>query len=459
MRHGLAGSLDDRGHRPGGLSQPSGVDAVVDVGVRVEVVRGTAQQRHAATGVATLVVDAADRHLDHALPELPVVLLGLVPHVLEALVRLEEPVLGPQPDAGDERLVDRPVLVFLGQFRDRGVVRQGAAGAITGPRLLRPAALVAVAARAGWLRRFCGDGPGPVGDTSRGYGPAAGHRSVATVRPVPELPEVESVRRQLAPDLTGRVIDEVWWDDHPEQRFSDVANAAGRRIDDVMRRGKYLLLPLTSELVAEDRAELVLHLGMTGSFRFADAPQHPELDHVRAWFHLSDDRYLLFNDPRRFGRVSVVPFGDHRSIPTLHALGPEPLGEDFTVEQFADDLQRTSATVKAALLGQRLVAGVGNIYADESLWRARIHPLSRRVGRDRAARLHAAVVDVIRGAVQREGTTFRDYQMVNGESGRNADFLDVYGKGGMPCPRCGTELRYTVVAQRGTTYCPKCQRV
>ena len=280
---------------------------------------------------------------------------------------------------------------------------------------------------------------------------------------MPELPEVESVRRQLAPELTGRVIDEVWFDDHPEQRFSDVEEAAGRRIEAVHRRGKYLLLPLTSELVApggaDHAADLVLHLGMTGSFRFADGPTHPDLGHVRAWFKLDDGRHLLFNDPRRFGRVSVVPAGDHSSIPTLAALGPEPLADDFTVARFAADLHRTTATVKAALLGQRLVAGVGNIYADESLWRARIHPLSRRVGAARAARLHAAVVEVIAGAIEREGTTFRDYQMVNGQSGRNADFLDVYGRSGLPCARCGTELRHTVVAQRGTTYCPRCQRI
>lgn len=282
---------------------------------------------------------------------------------------------------------------------------------------------------------------------------------------MPELPEVESVRRQLAPELTGRVIDDVWSDGHAAQRFSNVADAAGRRIDDVRRRGKYLLLPATSELPGGggagglDRAELVLHLGMTGSFRFADQPAHPDLDHVRAWFALDDGRYLLFNDPRRFGRVSVVPAGEHDSIPTLAALGPEPLGDDFTVSRFADDLQATTATVKAALLNQRLVAGVGNIYADESLWRARIHPRSRRVGPERAARLHTAIVEVIAGAVEREGTTFRDYQMVNGESGRNVDFLDAYGRAGLPCTRCGTELRGTTVAQRGTTYCPGCQHV
>lgn len=233
----------------------------------------------------------------------------------------------------------------------------------------------------------------------------------------------------------------------------------GRRIESVGRRGKYLLLPLTSELVEGDRAELVLHLGMTGSFRFADRPDPAGVTHVRAWFALDDDRYLVFRDPRRFGRVSVVPAGDHSVIPTLDALGPEPLGGAFTIEQFAAALRRTTAPVKAALLGQRLVAGVGNIYADESLWRARIHPLSRRVGRERAARLHGAIVEVIAGAVEREGTTFRDYQMVNGQSGRNADFLDAYGRSGLPCTRCGTELRHTVVAQRGTTYCPACQRI
>jgi formamidopyrimidine-DNA glycosylase len=114
--------------------------------------------------------------------------------------------------------------------------------------------------------------------------------------------------------------------------------------------------------------------------------------------------------------------------------------------------------VKAALLGQRLVAGVGNIYADEALWRTAIHPASRRVGRARAVALHGAIREVLAAAVEREGTSFRDYQMVNGESGRNAAFLVAYGQEGRPCPRCGTALVKTVVAQRGTTWCPTCQR-
>ena len=273
---------------------------------------------------------------------------------------------------------------------------------------------------------------------------------------MPELPEVESVRRQLVPELVGRTVVDVWWDPHPAQRFSDVGLVAGRRIDDVTRRGKYLVCPLTG---SDGRLlELVLHLGMTGSFALVDGGA-AAAEHVRARLDLDDGRSLRFRDPRRFGRISVVTAGDYAlDVPTLAVLGPEPLSPAFDPEAFAAGLARTSAPIKGALLAQRLVAGVGNIYADEALWRARIHPTSRRVGPHRARRLHAAIREVLEAAVAREGTTFRDYQMVNGESGRYADFLDVYGKAGLPCPRCATPLRASVVAQRGTTYCPRCQR-
>jgi formamidopyrimidine-DNA glycosylase len=280
---------------------------------------------------------------------------------------------------------------------------------------------------------------------------------------VPELPEVESVRRQLAPELTGRRVVAVWADPHPQQRFSDVTLVEDRRIEAVTRRGKFLLCPLDDE-GPFGALELVLHLGMTGSFRFvvadpARTSADDAVDHVRARFTLDDGRELRFRDPRRFGRVSVVPAGDYVGrVPTLATLGPEPLSDDFDPDAFAAALARTSATVKAALLGQRLVAGVGNIYADEALWRARIHPASRRVGRARAHTLHAAIRAVLSESIEREGTTFRDYQMVNGESGRNADFLDAYGQGDLPCHRCGTPMRRSVVAQRGTTHCPSCQR-
>jgi formamidopyrimidine-DNA glycosylase len=280
---------------------------------------------------------------------------------------------------------------------------------------------------------------------------------------MPELPEVESVRRQLEPELTSRRVVEVWWDAHPHARLSDVDLVRGRRVEAVTRRGKFLLLPL--DLTADgDDLELVLHLGMTGSLSFVSTPPagadpHAGVTHVRTRFELDDGRTLLFRDPRRFGRVSVIPAGDYVDrIPTLATLGPEPLSDAFDPDVFAASLRATSSTVKARLLDQRLVAGVGNIYADEALWRARIHPASRRVGRTRAAALHAAVIEVLTDAIEREGTTFRDYRMVNGQSGRNADFLDAYGQVDRPCRRCGTAMRHTVIAARGTTFCPRCQR-
>ncbi len=274
---------------------------------------------------------------------------------------------------------------------------------------------------------------------------------------MPELPEVESVRRQLAPALLGRRIVDAWRDPYPSARIGDVEAAVGGVVDRVERRGKYLLWGLSSPV--DPPREVVVHLGMTGSLRFVDRPGDPGPDHVRVRYVLDDGRALLFRDPRRFGRVSVVPAGAYApSIPTLARLGPEPLSEAFTAVGFAAALARSRAPVKALLLDQRVVAGVGNIYADEALWHARIHPASRRVGTVRAARLREAIVEVLRAAVEREGTTFRDYRMVNGASGRYATELAAYGQATRPCRRCGTPLRRTVVAQRGTTHCPGCQR-
>ena len=266
---------------------------------------------------------------------------------------------------------------------------------------------------------------------------------------MPELPEVESVRRQLAPELTGRIVTDVWTDPLPTvpREFQDVERSLGHRIEGVGRRGKFMIAPLDGGL------ELIMHLGMTGSFSFGDKDAW-----TRAMLALDDGRELAFRDPRRFGRLAVVDAGDYATIPTLATLGPEPLTDDFDPDAFAHVLARTSAPVKPFLLSQRPVAGVGNIYADEALWRARIHPLSRRVGRERARALHAAIREVLAASIEREGTTFRDFQMVNGESGRNASFLIAYGQGGRPCPRCSTPLRKTVVGGRGTTYCPRCQR-
>ena len=267
---------------------------------------------------------------------------------------------------------------------------------------------------------------------------------------MPELPEVESVRRQLHPRLAGRVVHRVTVD--PQARFGAVELLAGRRIVGVGRRGKYLVAPLDGGL------DLILHLGMTGSFRFRGGPDGWRPDpYVRATFEL-EDAVMDFRDVRRFGRVAVVPTADYGSIPTLAALGPEPLTEEFQPAAFHRALAATRMAVKPALLSQRLVAGVGNIYADEALWRARISPFARRLSRTRTDRLWLAIREVLAEAIEREGTTFRDFQMVNGESGRNADHLVAYGQVGRPCPRDATPLRKVVLGGRGTTYCPRCQR-
>jgi formamidopyrimidine-DNA glycosylase len=266
---------------------------------------------------------------------------------------------------------------------------------------------------------------------------------------VPELPEVESVRRQLDPELSGRRIIGVWADSHPAlpRQFHGVQLLRGRKIASVGRRGKFLIAPLDAGL------ELVMHLGMTGSLRF-----DIEDAHARAALWLDDGRKLVFSDVRRFGRLAAVEASRYEAIPTLAKLGPEPLSDAFEPDAFARALAGTTAPIKPYLLTQRPVAGVGNIYADEALWLARIHPLSRRVGRKRAHALHRAIREVLTAAIEREGTTFRDYVMVNGESGRNAGFLIAYGRGGRPCPRCGSALRKIVVGGRAATYCPTCQR-
>jgi formamidopyrimidine-DNA glycosylase len=266
---------------------------------------------------------------------------------------------------------------------------------------------------------------------------------------MPELPEVESVRRQLEPELTGRRVEHAWWDPHPAipRQFMGLELVAGRRVLGVGRRGKFMIAPLDDDL------ELILHLGMTGSFRF-----DLESPYVRAKLVLDDGRTLSFRDMRRFGRMAVVEAGDYTGIPTLKMLGPEPLTDEFDPDSFAAALRRTNAPIKPYLLSQRPVAGVGNIYADEALWLARINPISRSVGKARAHALHSAINEVLAAAIDREGTTFSDYEMLDGESGSNAEFLIAYGRGGTPCPRCHTPLRKITLGGRGTTYCPKCQR-
>ena len=231
------------------------------------------------------------------------------------------------------------------------------------------------------------------------------------------------------------------------------------------RRGKFLLLPLGERDVragtGDAALELIIHLGMTGVIA-AEAPHGAAAGHERVRLTLDGDEpmTLHFIDPRRFGRFLVVPAGDYATLPTLATLGPEPLGPDFTTAAFTASLSRSTMPIKAYLLSQRPVAGVGNIYADEALFRARIHPL-RPVGTLRAAQieaLHGAVVESLQAGIDARGASIDDFRHPDGARGSFQDRFLVHRREGEPCPRCGATVVKLRAAGRGTYVCPRCQR-
>ena len=203
--------------------------------------------------------------------------------------------------------------------------------------------------------------------------------------------------------------------------------------------------------------DLIVHLGMTGV-----VSAEPFEKHVRVKLTLDEgpNPHVYFQDVRRFGRFLVVPSGLYETLPTLHKMGPEPLGPEFTGVGFYRALQASAVPVKPYLLSQRPVSGVGNIYADEALWGAKVHPLTpaKTVSRPKAARLAAAIREVLLASIAAKGTTLQDYRTVNGEVGGYLAHLKVYGHEGEPCPRCGRPISKSVVAGRGTHFCAYCQR-
>lgn len=264
---------------------------------------------------------------------------------------------------------------------------------------------------------------------------------------MPELPEVETIRRQLEPRLAGRAVVDVWTSPNP--KFTAAAQLRGASIAALGRRGKYLIAPLA------DRRELVLHLGMTGVLRYSEG--RDRAPHVRMQLMLDDGARLELHDVRQFGRIAVVPAGDYRSLPTLYDLGPEPFDPEFTARSLYEHVRGRHARIKTQLLSQRPVAGVGNIYADEALWRAGLYPGARALTRTQAERLHAAVVAALAQGIANGGTTLRDYRNFDGGIGANQHQLDCYGRAGQPCRRCDIVLARRVFDGRGTTYCPRCQ--
>ena len=273
---------------------------------------------------------------------------------------------------------------------------------------------------------------------------------------MPEMPEVETVRRRLAPVLEGATIERAEIVDPRLTRPVAPAFVADRLVGETVatvdRRGKYLLWRLASGRT------LVVHLRMTGSFRHAPAGELPEDAHRRATLGLDTGAEVAYRDVRRFGTWELLDEGHLR--PYLSArLGPEPLAPSFSAARLARLTEGRRAPVKAFLLDQRRLAGIGNIYADEALWRARIHPLrpTGELDADEVARLHRAVRAALRRGVELQGSTLRDYVTPDGDGGGMQDEFHVYGRLGEPCDRCGRPIDRIVVAGRGTWLCPRCQ--
>jgi len=284
---------------------------------------------------------------------------------------------------------------------------------------------------------------------------------------VPELPEVETIVRGLRPALRGRAVTGVWGSGFALRlaRAVDLRGlrrvSVGRVFVDVRRRGKYLALvtargaDLDSGAPAADESGVCVHLGMTGRLRVVPAGT-ARPPHTHVVFSLDGGDELRFVDPRRFGWVA--PGAPLAALPALARLGPDPLSE-LDAPGLARALEGVRAPIKAFLLDQTRVAGLGNIYVCEALFGARIHPTTPagRVRR-RAGSLLAAVRATLEGGIARRGTTLRDYVDADGFAGDNAAALLVYGREGLPCPACGRAIRRRADAGRSTFYCARCQR-
>ena len=269
---------------------------------------------------------------------------------------------------------------------------------------------------------------------------------------MPELPEVETTKRGIAPFVTGHVVERVLlrrkdlrW---PIPRAIS-AKLPGQRIDAVERRAKYLLLHTQA-------GSALLHLGMSGSLRLTD-PALPPRKHDHYDLVLDSGKALRFNDPRRFGCLLWQKPGEIH--PLLRTLGPEPLGDTFDGDWLWAASRERTAAVKTFLMDQAVVVGVGNIYASEALFGAGVHPkrAAGAVSRTRYARIANEIRDVLNYAITRGGTTLRDFLAPDGSPGYFEQELLVYGRAGEPCKVCGTAIRAEVIGQRMSYWCPHCQ--
>jgi formamidopyrimidine-DNA glycosylase len=274
---------------------------------------------------------------------------------------------------------------------------------------------------------------------------------------MPELPEVETIRRKLEPHVVGRRFEQVDIHDarlvRPFEPTAVAAELEGERVAALERRGKYLIVRFESGRV------LLIHLRMTGSLRHAAPGALGEDPHRRAVVKLDDGSDVAYRDVRRFGTWHLLePYELDDYLGTR--LGREPLERTFTARRLAERLTDRKAPIKAALLDQRTVAGLGNIYVDEALWRAQVHPLrpAGTLDADEVGRVIKGIREALRSGIARQGASLRDYSTPDGRRGRMQERFRVYGREGEPCARCGTPIEKIRAGGRGTWYCPRCQR-
>lgn len=273
-------------------------------------------------------------------------------------------------------------------------------------------------------------------------------------RDVPELPEVETTRRGIQPHVLGACVAEVIVRrrDLRQPVSPSLSEIEGRCVVSVRRRSKYLLLGI------DDGSTVLIHLGMSGSLRLVPAAD-PWKTHDHLAITLTKGRQLRFHDPRRFGLVLHVS-GDPTVHPLLEHLGPEPLDEAFDTAGFAAACRKRSAPIKQVIMDSKVVVGVGNIYASESLFRAGIRPQTRacKVSRARIGKLVEAIRAVLAEAIEQGGTTLRDFLKSDGNPGYFRQRLMVYDRASEPCRACASTIRHTVMGQRSTYWCPVCQK-
>lgn len=315
---------------------------------------------------------------------------------------------------------------------------------------------------------------------------------------MPELPEVETIRIGLAKLLPEKKVKDVWhdWPKSFPNAPADVARfLIGAKVQKVRRRAKVLIIELSSHY------SLVVHLKMTGQLVFVPkneneeermqnaeerklhssfstphsnnperfAGGHPGRELVselpakstRVVIDFTDGSKLFFNDQRKFGWMRLLPTIEIDEIDFFKKVGPEPLEDDFTVDKFIERIcTRKNSSIKAVLLDQTVIAGVGNIYADESLWLAKIHPAAvvRMIPKTKLVALHDGLVKVLKLSIEKGGSTDKNYVDAQGKRGGYLSFASVFRKEGQPCPRCGIIIQKTKVAGRGTHFCPRCQK-